>query len=387
MFALFRLGFRPFFLFAALFSVIAMSVWMAAIVFSVRVNSSEIPSLFWHAHEMVYGYALAVVAGFLLTAVRNWSGIQTIHGRALAALLLLWLLARLAMLMPYPQAVFAGMILDGLFIVLLSIALTIPVIQARSWKNMGVISKVYFFLAGHLLYALGVIEGNSDKMRIGVYIGLYMILSLILVLARRVLPMFIERGVAYAVNLKNHLAVDIACFLLFLVFAVVDIFFAMPALTAWLAAALCVLHGIRLWGWHTLGLWRRPLVWVLYLAYGWIVAGFGLKFLSFITGIPSSLAIHAFSVGGIGMMTLGMMSRISLGHTGRDVMHPPSGVALMFFVLALGAVVRVVFPLLLAGHYALWLGLSQALWIAAFAIFLYLYGAMLLRPRIDGQWG
>jgi len=386
-FALFRLGFRPFFLLAALFSIVAMGIWMAVIVFSVRVNSSEISPLFWHAHEMVYGYALAVVAGFLLTAVRNWSGIQPIHGRALAALLLLWLLARLAMLMPYPQAVFSSMILDGLFIAFLSIALTIPVVQARLWTNMGVISKIYFFLAGHLLYAFGVIEGNTDKMRIGIYIGLYMILSLILVLARRVLPMFIARGVAYAVNMKNYLAVDIACFLLFLVFAVADIFFAMPALTAWLAAALCVLHAIRLWGWYTHGLWRRPLLWVLYLAYGWIVVGFGLKFLSFITGMPSSLAIHAFSVGGIGMMTLGMMSRISLGHTGRDIMDPPSGIGLMFFVLALGALVRVVFPLILAGHYALWIGLSQALWMAAFVIFLYLYGAMLMRPRIDGQWG
>jgi len=386
-FALFRLGFRPFFLTAALFSVIAMSIWMVQLVFSVKVLPSDITPMFWHAHEMIYGYALAAIAGFLLTAVRNWTGIQTIHGLPLKLLLLFWILARIASLIPGPYALVAGMVMGNLFIACLSISITIPVVRARLWKNMSVVSKIYFILVGNIIYFLGLFGIFPDGERIGIYIGLYMILSLILVLSRRVIPMFIEGGVGYAVSLKNHLWVDISGFLLFLAFAVSDIFFTYPALTAWLAAALFVLHCIRLWGWHTHGIWRKPFLWVLYLAYVWIILGFGLRFITFIAGISPYLAVHAFTVGGIGMMTLGMMSRVSLGHTGRSIMRPPSGVGPMFFMLFLGAFVRVVFPLMFAGHYLLWIGVSQALWIMTFTLFLYIYAPILIRPRIDGQRG
>jgi len=386
-FALFRLGFRPFFLAAALFSVIAMSIWMMQLTFSIKILPSGITPMFWHAHEMIYGYALAVVAGFLLTAVRNWTRIQTIHGLPLQLLLLFWVLARIISLIPGPNALIAGIIMDNIFIASLSLALTIPVVRAKLWKNMSVVSKIYFLLIGNVIYSLGLLGIFSGGERIGIYIGLYMILSLILVLSRRVMPMFIEGGVGYAVSLKNHLWVDISGFLLFLTFAVSDTFFTFPALTAWLAAALFVLHCIRLWGWYTHGIWSKPLLWVLYLAYAWIILGFGLKFIAFIAGIPPSLAVHAFTVGGIGMMTLGMMSRVSLGHTGRNIMQSPSGLGPIFFMLFLGALVRVIFPLAFAGHYLLWIGISQVFWIGAFSLFLYIYAPILIRPRIDGQWG
>ncbi|MDQ6996269.1 MAG: NnrS family protein, partial [Mariprofundus sp.] len=226
-----------------------------------------------------------------------------------------------------------------------------------------------------------------DGQRIGLFIGLYMVLSLILVLSRRVMPMFIERGVGYAVKLKNHLWLDIACFLLFLAFAIADTFFTYPALVAYLAGALCILHAVRLWGWHTHGIWGKPLLWVLFLAYGWIILGFALKFAVYAAGIPASLALHAFAVGGIGMMTLGMMSRISLGHSGRDINQPPNGLGLMFLMLCVSAVVRVVFPLISSEYYQLWLGLSQGFWIIAFVLFLYRYMPILTRPRIDGRRG
>ncbi len=385
--ALFGLGFRPFFLVAALLAVISMLIWMAQLLLSAHIlPASEIP-LFWHAHEMLYGYALAVIAGFLLTAVRNWTNVPTLHGRPLQLLLLLWVLARIAALLTGQAALMAGLVLDNLFIIYLSVTLTVPVVKAKLWKNMGVVSKVYFLLVGNVIYALGALGLFEDGQRIGIYIGLYMILSLMLVLSRRVIPMFIERGVGYPVSLKNRLWVDIACFLIFLIFAISDIFFDHPALTACLALALCLLHSIRLQGWYTHGIWQKPLLWALYIAYGWIIVGFALKFAVFATGIPFSLAIHAFTVGGIGMMTLAMMSRISLGHTGRDVNQPPAGIGLMLSILCVGAVVRVLFPLLSESHYQLWIGLSQILWIAAFTLFLYRYIPILTRFRVDGRPG
>ena len=386
-YALFHLGFRAFFLIASLFSVISMMIWMAELVFSIKLIPNSVSPVYWHAHEMIYGYALAIIAGFLLTAVRNWTNIQTLHGWSLFVLVLLWLLARIVILIPSEQSLFVSLLLDNMFILYLSVALTIPIVKAKLWKNMAVVSKVYFILIGHVFYSLGLLGVFHDGQRIGIYIGLYMVLSLILVLSRRVLPMFIERGVGYEVMLKNRGWVDLACFVLFLCFAVTDVFFTSPAITASLAAALCVLHSVRLWGWYTHGIWKKPLLWVLYMGYGWMIVAFALKAAAFVAGVPTSLAIHAFTVGGIGMMTLGMMSRISLGHTGRDIMNPPTGVSMMFVMLFVGAIIRVILPMLSPDNYQLWIALSQGLWIMAFIIFVYLYAVILLRPRVDGRWG
>ncbi len=386
-FALFRLGFRPFFLAAGLFSIVAMGIWMVEIVAAIQIIPSTTPPMFWHAHEMIYGYTLAVLAGFLLTAVKNWTGMQTLHGLPLKLLLLCWLLARVAAIIPGPNALLAAVILDNAFIVFLSVALTLPVIRAKLWKNMAVVSKVYFILIGNIIYALGQLGLFADGQRLGIFIGLYMILSLILVLSRRVMPMFIERGVGYGISLKNYMWLDISVFLLFLAFAICDIFLNYPLLTACLAGALFILHAIRLAGWHTHGIWHKPLLWVLYLAYAWIIFGFGLKSASLLFGFSPSLAVHAFAAGGIGMMTLGMMSRVSLGHTGRNIMQPPAGLGLIFSTLFLGTCTRVLFPLLFSGHYLLWIGVSQALWMSAFALFVFIYAPILIHPRLDGKWG
>jgi len=145
-YALFRLGFRPLFLVAALFAVVSMLVWMAELVFSIKFIPVSISPVYWHSHEMIYGYALAVIAGFLLTAVRNWTNIQTLHGWALFVLVLLWLLARIVILIPSEQALFVSLLLDNMFILYLSVALTIPVVKAKLWKNIAVVSKIYLAL-------------------------------------------------------------------------------------------------------------------------------------------------------------------------------------------------------------------------------------------------
>ena len=383
--ALFQLGFRPFFLAAGALAVAGMALWMGVWVFHLPLLPESVSPPYWHAHEMIYGYALAVVAGFLLTAVRNWTGVQTLCGRPLQLLLAIWLLARCVVFLDGRVALMAALLLDDLFIIYLSVALTLPVARARLWKNMGVISKLYFFLVGNIIYTLGALGLWESGERIGVFIGLYMILSLILVLARRVLPMFIERGVGGGVTLTNRTWVDIACFLLFLIFAVLDIFFAQPALVAGLSAALAVLHSIRLAGWHTAGIWRRPLLWVLFIAYGWMIVGFALIAAASLFDLPPSLAIHALTVGGIGMMTLGMMCRIAWGHTGRDIQRPPHGLTAIFLLLAIAAVTRVFLPLWFDPQLAI--ACSQLLWIAAFTLFLYRYSALLIRPRIDGKAG
>jgi uncharacterized protein involved in response to NO len=219
------------------------------------------------------------------------------------------------------------------------------------------------------------------------YSGVYLIIALVLTISRRVLPFFIEKGVGYPVELRNSKAVDIASMVLFLGFWIADLAWPNGLGVGLLAAGLFCLHLWRLLGWYTAGIWAKPLLWVLYLAYAAIIAGFALKLAACLSDISPSLALHTFAVGGIGLMSLGMMTRVALGHTGRNVFEPPPLLFWVFVLLCAALVARVVLPLLLQQHYALWIATSQWLWLSAFLIYFVCYFPILTRPRIDGQDG
>ena len=383
-----RVGFRPFFLLAMAVSVFLMGAWLMVTQTGARLPAFRIgSSIWWHAHEMIYGYALAAAAGFLLTAVRNWTGRPTAHGLPLALLALLWLLGRALPWLPgEPAGWWLGACADLLFIAFLSWAVLTPLVRERAWARLGIVSKIAFFLPGQALFMLGAAGRLDDGERMGVMVGLYMLLSLMLVLARRLLPMFIARATG-AEHLKQRRWVDAGCFALFLVFAVIEVFDPGSTWGTALAAALAVLHGIRLAGWHDRAIWRMPMLWVLYIAYAWMIVGFLLRVGQGAWGLPASLAIHAFTVGGIGMMTMGMMSRVTLGHTGRVVMSPPRLVPWAFALLLAAAIVRVAGPMWFPSWVQEALAAAQAAWMAAFALALAALGPMLWRERADGRWG
>ncbi len=386
-FALFELGFRPFFSAAGLFAVIAMLLWMLMYVFSRQVSLAGLHQASWHAHEMIYGYAMAVVAGFLLTAVRNWTGIATLHGAALASLFVLWLAARVAWFLPGELSIPVAAVAEGLFMLGLITGVSLPVIRARQWKQLGIISKLWLILAANGLFYAGLLGYLGQGERWGLYAGLYMILALIFVMARRVLPFFIERGVDETYSSNNRMWIDIASLVLFLIWAVMDVFTRQTSVIAWVSVALFALHAWRLLDWHTPGIWKRPLLWSLYLGYGFLTFAFLLKALSIWQGLSSSLALHTFAVGGIGLMTIGMMSRVALGHTGRDVFNPPGILAAIFMLVILAAIVRVALPLADPARYTIWIAMSQVFWMLGFALFSAVYIPQLVRPRIDGRPG
>lgn len=385
-FALFNLGFRPFFLFAALFSIVSMSTWTAIYLGWATPSDSTLAPQQWHAHEMIFGYAMAVVAGFLLTAVRNWTNIPTLTGIKLALLLVTWLSARVLMLLA-PDQLIPIFILDVGFNLALAIAIAIPLIQARQMKQLGIVSKIVLLGAANALFYLGALGLLEQGVRWGLYSGLYLILSLIFVMARRVVPFFIERGVGYPVQLVNHAWVDRSSLVLVLLFWLVDVFSPWTPLAAALAAALFVVHAIRLVGWHTPGVWKKPLLWVLFIGYGAAVLGFLLKALSAVLPLSPYLAVHAFAVGGIGLMTVGMMARVSLGHTGRSIQEPPSILPLILSLLAVALVSRVLLVWVLPQWYGTWVAIAALAWVLAFAIFVASYAPMLIKPRADGQPG
>jgi len=382
---LFRLGFRPFFLGAGLFAIVGMGFWMAAYTFSLPVLPPHLPPMVWHAHEMIYGYAFAVIAGFLLTAIRNWTDIPTIRGSRLVAVFLLWALARVSLLLPGQWALILAGISDVLFAVSLCLALATPILQAKQRRQLGIIGKVLALMIGNILFYLGIPNVLPDGIRIGLSLGLYTILSLIFVLARRVIPMFMARALGKTVQVKNYSWVDISSLPLFLAFVIADVFLQSAVWTAWLSLALCGVHGVRLWGWHLPGLWQKPLLWVLYAAYAWLVVGFGLKWAVWAADVSPYLAVHAWATGGIALMTLGMMARVSLGHTGRNVLEPPTLVGPLFLIMVGSALFRVLFPLLWPSLEHLWIGCSQSLWIVAFSFFVILYGPILLQPSLESE--
>ena len=158
----------------------------------------------------------------------------------------------------------------------------------------------------------------------------------------------------------------------------------MVALTS---MGLFVANSARLAGWHTKGIWKKPLLWSLFIAFIWINLGFLLLAVNVFLNLPNIVVIHAFSVGGIGVVILSMMARVTLGHTGRNVQNPPKAVAIALMVLVAGAVVRVIAPLVAESHYVVWVAASQVLWIAAFSIFIATCFPMLVKPRTDGQFG
>ncbi len=384
-FALFSLGFRPFFLGAAAFAVIAMAAWMGIYLLNWDLGLAGLPATTWHAHEMVYGYSLAVIAGFLLTAVKNWTGIQTLHGYQLAGLFTLWAITRILAFTQTPIEIIA--ILDTLFLLILIIALTHPIIKAKSRKQFGIIAKLILILLSNILFYFGnagIIENGVQQ---GLLSGLYLIIGLILMLGRRVIPFFIEKGVGYPAQVKNWQWLDISSLVIFFAFWITASFTTLDTITALLAVILFVLHCIRLWGWYTGGIWKKPLLWILYLAYIFLIFGFLLTALSLFLDLAPSIAIHAFAMGGIGMMTMGMMARVSLGHTGRNIAEPPKFLALSLLLLLTGSTTRVIFPLLFPDHYTILIGISQTLWISSFALFFFIYAPILVIRRIDGRLG
>jgi len=382
-----RRGFRPFFLGAGIFAVISMAAWMAVFVLGKPILFTGMNAYQWHAHEMFFGYTMAVVAGFLLTAIQNWTGISLLRGKPLAVLFLLWFLARI---LPFshsavPLELIA--VIDVGFMLILTLICLRPVIKVRQYKQVGIISKLFLLMLCNVVFYLGVFGVLEEGVAWGLYSALYIIIGLVLVMMRRVMPMFIKNGVDGEVSIRNHDWLDNASLVLLVVLWLSDVFTGFDQLTALLAAVLAVLHTLRLAGWYTSKIWTKPLVWILVLAYGFIIAGFLLKALSIYIGISQSLSLHSYTVGGIGLVTLGMMSRVSLGHTGRNVFDPPLVLGWIFLALLAGAVVRVFFPLFNMELYPYWIAISQVLWIVAFAAFSILYAPMFLSGRVDGRDG
>lgn len=382
-FALFDLGFRPFFLLASLYAVVAAGLWLAVYFFSAPLVPPGMPSTYWHAHEMVFGYGFAVVAGFLLTVVHNWTGIQTIQNAKLAALAGLWLAGRLCYLFHAPWWLTASV--EILFATGLLIAAAVPLYRARQWRNISIFPvKVVLMGLANLLFYLGAAGLLAEGMRWGLYTGLYLLVALIFTMARRVVPFFIERGIGYPVQLRNSKLADLTSLFGLLGLWIAEILAPVSVWTAGFALITAGAQIVRLSWWYAKGMWSKPLIWVLWGGLAWVTLGLLMKALAEGLGLISILwsvngaslhhfslfsAWHAIAYGGVGMVTIGMMARATLGHTGRSVLAPSKILAPLFLALTVGAAIRSLIPAILPAWHGGAVAVSLFIWIGVFLTF------------------
>jgi uncharacterized protein involved in response to NO len=380
-------GFRPFFLFAALYAVVMVPLWLA-IVNGKAAPSNYLEPAMWHAHEMLWGFVGAVVAGFLLTAVGNWTQRETATGALLAGLVLLWFGGRMAMLFAgvLPRGVAA--VVDLAFLPALAVVLARPLVLARNRRNFVMLAIVSALFVANLvvhLDGLGLLPPGSA--RHATLVSVDLVLLLILIIGGRVFPMFTRSATGVdtirSIRWLDRMSVAAMAALL-VVDALTPLGGRFSALLAGLVGLLAAARAVHWGGRHSL---RQPLLWVLHAGYGWLVVGFLLRAAAGLLGAaPNSVATHALTVGGIGTLTLGMMARVALGHTGR-LLVAPLGMTAAFVAMLLAALARVLVPWLAPELYTAGLVAAGVFWVLAFAIFVAAYGPMLCRPRVDGKVG
>lgn len=384
------LGFRVFFLLGLVHGTAAMAVWLATLR-GVPLLAA-LPATAWHAHEMVYGFARAVVAGFLLTAVRNWTAQPTPTGWALGALAATWLVPRGLLAVGGPSVLPVAAAFDLGFGVALVVAVARPVVAARQWRQAGIVAKLALLVVGEGLFYAGALGWLASGVAWGTGAGLYLVVALALTIANRVTGSFVRSALPGTPEIVARPWRDRIALVAFLALFAFDVFAPWPLGASLAAAVLVGVHAARLRAWWAPGVARRPLLWVLFAAYAWFVLGFALQAATPVLAtlgvpVPPPIPRHALGVGGLGVLMLGMVARVSLGHTGRDVRATHAGLGIVFAVGLAAAAVRVVGPWLLPGSTATSLAVAAALWIVASGA-LAVWGAPLwLAPRPDGRPG
>lgn len=378
-------GFRPFFLLAALYAVGIVPLWLAIVGDRVAASPYLQPAS-WHAHEMLFGFATAVIAGFLLTAVANWTQRETLTGPPLLALAGLWVLGRAGFLFAahLPRTLVA--LVDLAFLPLLMGVLARPLIATKNRRNFVMLAVLAALWLANL--AMHLEASGSALVASGRATGLALdaVTLLMLIIAGRVVPMF-TRNATGANDVRSLPRLDVATAAGMAVVLIVDVV-APGTLVAKLGAgAVGLLAALRSIHWGARRSLENPLLWILHVGHAWLAVGLVLRaVLVAFPSLPSAIATHAITVGALGSLTIGMMARVSLGHTGR-LLVASRATEWAFSLMLAAAFARVAVPVLSPAAYAASLTVAGGLWSAAFAMFVVAYFRVLTSPRVDGRAG
>ncbi len=373
------LGFRPFFLLAGVLATSLVPLWLFAFFGKIALPTRYYGTA-WHGHEMVFGFAVAVIAGFLLTAARNWTGEQTTSGARLGALVGLFVAARVLVLFSarVPAALVAAV--DVAFLPVVAIALAMPIVKKKNWRNLGFVPLLLALSATNVLFHASPLHAS-----LALRVALDVILMIIVVMGGRVIPSFTASALKFEVRKTPRL--DWLSLIAMGAVTLLELLPIDPRALGVAAIVAGVANGLRMVSWRSLATRGHPILWVLHVGYAWIAAGLVLKGVAtFVPGWISTAPMHALAVGAIATLILGMITRVSLGHTGR-MLFVTTSIAAAYGVLTLAAVLRALGPLVTPSFYPWLLIASGVAWTLAFAIFTLVYFPILIAPRIDGKPG
>lgn len=386
---LLRLGFRPFFLGGAIFSMVAIILWI--LIYKGTVNILPLGGgYWWHIHEMIFGFGGAIIAGFLLTAVQNWTGVRGTQGSTLLVLIILWLAGRVLVLAPNLVGTILATVIDLSFLPVVALVLAKPIVAIKQYRNLFFVPLLLLFTLANLEMHLAIYFPQIFTVTFASYAGVMLVIFLMSVMAGRVTPMFTANGTKTekvtplpwldkAAN--GSLAVAMFSLLLQPMVGFSENFFGVLLI---IAGVFQTIRWLRWKPWITLGI---PLLWSIHLsikfiAYGLIILGASYL----ITEIPSNHIWHLLTVGGMGGLILAMISRVSLGHTGRPL-SPPKAMTVAYVLITLAALVRAFGPWILPEKTLIFIDISGTFWLLSFGIFVVTYAPMLMRPRKDGRPG
>jgi uncharacterized protein involved in response to NO len=386
--ALWGYGFRPFFLGAGLLAALLVPWWAAWLAWGVPLGTVWPPTL-WHGHEMLFGFIGAAIAGFLLTAVPSWTGDRGFAGWPLATLAGLWAAGRIVIATAtfWPSALVAG--LDLAFLPGLAALLLPPLLRARN-RNTPLLAVLAALWGTDILFYWGLAAQKVPLAHQALLLGIDVVLLLVTIIGGRIVPAFTsaalkQRGLAGALRVSPSLTpLAVGAMLLVIASDAVAPWSRLAGLVALAAAAIQTVRLAQWGGWRTLPM---PIVWVLHLAYVWLPLGLALKALALLGGqTMGAFYLHALTIGGASSLIMAVMTRASLGHTGRPLVASRS-IAWAYVLISGAAAFRVLGPACLPLPYTTIILLAAVLWTAAFVLFLAVYGPILLAPRADGKQG
>ena len=374
-------AFRPFFLGHGLLAIVAILLWLLAVGGTSPFSFARYDTM-WHGHEMLFGFALSAVAGFMLTAVATWTGRAPVRGWTLLMLFVAWIVGRVVMIVAWGQFNVWWSAAELMFPGLLAVVVGREIVRGASRRNYVLVVIVIAIALADLCFHVAAHSAAASLQRQSLHGTMYLIVVLVSVIAGRIIPSFTSNWLrARQINHVAHVSVgaERTTVALSLATGVVATVAPHHSLTAVLACLSAIAHLWRMARWRGFATVSEPLLFVLHVAYAWLPIGFALLALSiFWNAATFASAVHAFTMGGIGAMTLSVTSRVALGHTGRALRAAPA-VVIAYVLLNMAVLVRVASPFIEAYWFAV--GLAGSLWIASWMLFVAAYTRVLMQPR------
>ena len=378
--AFLEFAFRPFFLLASLFSIFALLFWSAILSGHISVNTYG-GSLWWHMHEMLFGFVAAIIAGFLLTAVQTWTKVRTLHGKGLMLLLSIWIIARVLFFFPGSIPVWLIASVDIAFLPLAALALAYPIVKAKLWRNLMFVPVLLLMSTANVFMHISAITHDSALMSQAASAMVFLVTFVMCLMGGRVFPMFTANGTQTprvdVLAWLEKLAIISTLFAVLVGSGLVELPAIISAIIFFIASAA---HAVRVLRWKIWVTFKTPLVWPLHLSYWCIALGLLLYGLSMVTNwVSHSQAVHTLTVGAMATMILAMISRVSLGHTGRTIVVGKT-MTIAFMAIFSAFIIRV-FGLYWFDSYQTILATSVLFWVIGYGCFIVLYFPVLTKPN------